>query len=240
MSGDDAAGSPVAFARAAIRSAWNALLTIYYANSVSWRLLKSGALFFFGFFLWAGSNVLRSYLSGVTVLRYTLSYGFVLIVYGPVHHLVVIPLYQRLRRRGTDLSLGPHLHLPNLGLVAFLVAVIVLGTAPVGPMVIDFQTTLPGGAPDVTPDLTCVKDTGANGTTMVHCHFTESNGADRAVVKSGDATLVVDDDPPFEFTVAADDLRAVTGSPRFRVELVASDGSLVRRYTRTLLMIEEG
>lgn len=234
------ADSPGAVLARGLRSAWNTLLTIYYANSLSWRALKSGALFFFGFFLWAGSNVLGSYFVETTVLRYTASYGFVLVFYGPFHHLVVIPVYQRLRRQGTHLSLGGHLHLPNLSLGVFLALVVVLGTFPVGPMTIDFQSTLEESGADVTPDLACVKGTAPDGTTTVHCHLTESEGVDRVVVASGDRTLVVDRDPPYEFTIRADELQSVTGSKRFRVDLRAEDGSLVRRYTRTLSMIEEG
>lgn len=218
---------------------WNTMLTVYYANSLPWRFLKSGGLFFFGFFLWAGSNVVLSYLPGFEVLHYTRSYGFVLIGYGPFHHLVVIPIYQRLRRQGTHLSLGSHLHLPNLSLVVFAVLVILLGVAPVGPVAIDFQSSLEGNSADITPDLACVKsETG--GETTVHCHLTESRGFDRVEVRSGSETVAVDDDPPYDFTVRESELRTVAGDKRFRVNLVAEDGTLVRRYTRTLSMIEEG
>ncbi|MFB6084022.1 MAG: hypothetical protein ABEJ94_07245 [Halorientalis sp.] len=215
------------------------MLTVYYANSLSWRILKSGALFFFGFFLWAGSNVLLSYLPGATVLRYVRSYGFVLVGYGPFHHLVVIPVYQRLRREGTHLSLGGHLHLPNLSLIVFLVLVVGLGVFPVGPMTIDFQSSLEGSPADISPELTCVKGESPNGT-MVHCHLTESKGVDRVEVRSGGRTLVVDEDPPYDFTIRAAELQSVTGTKRFRVNLLAEDGTLVRRYTRTLPMIERG
>jgi hypothetical protein len=232
--------SPARLAERAVGSAWKTILTIYYANSISWRLLKAGGLFFFGFFLWAGSNVLLSYLDGVIFLQYTLSYGFVLILYGPFHHLVVIPVYQRLRRDGTHLSLGGHLHLPNLSLALFLVLVLTLGTFPVGPMMIDFQSSLGGSAPDIAPELACVKDTAANGTTTVHCHLTESQGVDQVVVQSGDKTLAVDGEAPYEFTISGDELQSIAGSKRFRVDLLAEDGTLVRRYTRTLSMIEEG
>jgi len=237
---EERVASPLRLTRQVVGSAWKTALTIYYANSVPWRLLKAGGLFVFGFFLWAGSNVLLSYVDGVTLLRYTLSYGFVLVLYGPFHHLVVIPAYQRLRREGTHLTLGGHLHLPNLSLAVFLALVILLGTFPVGPMTIDFQSSVEGGAADVTPDLACVKDSRPDGATTVHCHLTDSRGVDRIVVRSGDETLAVDDEAPYEFTVRAEDLRTVAGSERFRVDLLAEDGSLVRRYTRTVSMIEEG
>lgn len=222
-----------------MRNGWNTLLTIYYANSLSWRVLKAGGLFFFGFFLWAGSNVVLSYFHEAWYLRYALSYGFVLIFYGPFQHLVVIPVYQRFRKQGTNLSLADHLHLPNLSLVVFLVLVITLGMVPVGPMTIDFQSSLEGSPADVTADLSCVQGA-ENGATEVHCHLTGSPDIDRVVVKSGDETLVVDEDPPFEFTVRADNLQSTTGEKRFRVELIAEDGTMVRQYTRSLGMIPEG
>jgi hypothetical protein len=234
------AGSPLTFTRRAVDSAWKTLLTIYYADSIPWRILKSGGLFFLGAFLWAGSNVLLSYLDGVRLLEFTRSYGFVLIVYGPFHHLVVIPIYQRLRRAGTHLSLGGHLHLPNLSLLAFLVLVVALTVSPIGLMAIDFQSALEDSGADITPDLACVKNTNDTGATVIHCHLSESEGVDQVVVESGSERLVVDDDPPFEFTFRADALRKTGGSDRFRVDLLAADGSLVRRYTRTLGMIDEG
>lgn len=103
MIGEGAVGgdhrSPVQWTREAVANAWRSLKSVYYANTVSWRVLKSGALVFFGFFLWSSSNLLLSYRPGWTFLRYPMAYGFILIPYGPVHHFVVILLALRLRRR---------------------------------------------------------------------------------------------------------------------------------------------
>lgn len=239
MSDRDVDSPGQTFARV-VRGAWNTLLTIYYANSLSWRVLKSGALFFFGFFLWAGSMVLLSYMESIWILRYLAAYGFVLILFGPLHHLVVIPVYQRLRRQGTNLSLGGHLHLPNASLVLFVILVLVLGTFPPALMTIDFQSSLEGGPLDISPDMTCVTDSGAEGPTAVHCHLTKTEGIDRVVVYSGDTKVAVDDDPPFDFTVQVDDLEAVRETKRFRVELLDADGTLLRRLTRSLPMIPSG
>lgn len=236
---DATATSPLAFTRRAVDSAWKTMLTIYYADSIPWRLLKSGALFFLGAFMWAGSNVLLTYLDGVLILEFTRSYGFVLIGYGPLHHLLVIPVYQRLRRSGTHLSVGGHLHLPNLSLAMFLVLVIALTISPIGLMAIDFQSALEDSGADITPDLACVKNTAENGSTRIHCHLSESEGVDRVVVESGSERLLVDADPPFEFTISAAELESTAGSPRFRIDLLAADGTLVRRYTRTVEMIDE-
>jgi len=221
-----------------IGGAWSTLKTVYYANSRSWRFLKSGGLVFFGFFLWVGSNLLYAYNPGLTLLRYPMAYGFALIVYGPVHHLVVLPLSFRWRRGG-GVSQRVGRRLPNAMLVLFVVAVVVLGTVPAGPMVIDFQSSLEAGGADISPDLLCTKSTTANGT-VVHCHLSETDGVDRVVVRSGDSQLVVDDDPPYEFTVHERELATVTGEKRFSVELQDENGDLVRRYTRRLAVVPEG
>ncbi|MFB6300168.1 MAG: Ig-like domain-containing protein [Halobacteriales archaeon] len=235
----DTVQSPATFAVKVLRGSWNTVLSIYYANSLSWRILKSGALFFFGFFLWAGSNILLSYRPEWTLLRYTLAYGFVVIGYGPFHHFVVIPVYQRLRRQGRDLTFGSHLHLPNISLGVFLVLVLILGTHPVGPMTIDFQSTLEGSSADIDPRLACVKGTAADGTTEVHCHLSQSSGIDRVVVKSGDKTIATDTEAPYEFTIREDQLATVVNEKRFRVELLDENGDLIRQYTRSLSMISE-
>ncbi|WP_053947709.1 hypothetical protein [Halolamina sediminis] len=219
-------------------NAWGALKTVYYANSVSWRVLKAGGLVFFGFFLWAGSNLVYSYNPGLGVLRYPMAYGFLLIVYGPIHHLVVLPLAFRWRRRpGLRQRVGKRL--PNGMLAAFLAVVVVLGTFPAGPMVVDFQSALESSGADVSPDLLCTKSTTANGTT-VHCHLSETDGVDRIEVRSGDSRLLTDEDPPYEFTIHDREIETVAGEKRFTVLLQDDDGTMVRRYTRRLAMVDEG
>lgn len=229
--------SPIELAGATIRNAWRTLKSIYYANSVSWRFLKSGALVFFGFFLWSAANLLLSYQRGWTWLYYPMAYGFILIFYGPFHHLVVIPLALRLRRAGgTKTQIGRHL--PNSGLAVFLIAVVILGTFPTSPMVFDFQSSLEDAGADIDPDLLCTKTT-TGGEASVHCHLTESEGIDRVEVQSGGKTVVVDKTPPFDFNVNESELQEVTGQKQFQVVLLDEDGSTIRRYTRTLSMIEE-
>lgn len=230
--------TPVELTARLFRSGWNTLLTIYYASSPSWRVLKSGALLFFGFFLWAGSNILLSYRSDWTFLTYPMAYGFVLVFYGPFHHLAVIPLALAWRRRGgTYTRVGRRL--PNAGLALFLTAVVVLGTFPAaaGPMTYDFDATLEGAGADVNPDLLCTKST--NGTaTEIHCHLTTAEGIDTVTVESGGKRVAVDRNPPFEFTIRESDLQEVVGQKQFQVVLRDADGDVIRRYTRTLSMIE--
>lgn len=232
---------PTAAMGRAIGEAWRTLVTVYYANSLSWRAFKSGALVFFGFFLWSASNLLLSYQPAWWPLNYVMAYGFVLIPYGPFHHLVVIPLYIRWRREGRRLSLGGHRHLPNLSLAAFLAIVLVLGTFPAaaGPMTFDFSSQLEAGGVDVNPDLACTKST-VGGEAVVHCHLTESAGIAAVVVESGGERVLVDEEPPYEFTVREGELTEVVGQQQFQVVLLDEDGNELRRYTRTLGMIREG
>lgn len=242
MSEDSATrlGSPLAVGQRTVRNGWRMLKSVYYANSPSWRVLKTGALVFLGFFLWAGSNVLYSYNQDLWVLRYTMAYGFVLVLYGPVHHLVVLPLAIRWRRAGSDAKARLGRRLPNAMLALFLVAILVLGTFPSGAVLVDFRSTLESsGAPDISPDLLCVRGTGENAS-AVHCHLTESRGIDRVVVESGSQRLAVDDDPPFEFTIRESELQEVVGEKQFTVRLLDADGDLIRQYTRRFAMIPEG
>ena len=238
MSQEHDVRSPLEWTGQAVRDAWRTVKTIYYANTVSWRLLKSGALVFLGFFAWSASNLLLSYQPAWRWLHYPMAYGFLLILYGPVHHTVVIPLALRWRRSGgTKTRAGRRL--PNAGLVVFLSVVVVLGTFPAGPMVFDFQSTLSDAGADVNPDLLCTKaDDG--GETHVHCHLTTSEGIDHAVVESGGERVTVDRDPPFDFDVRASQMEAVTGTKQFQVILKDENGDTIRRYTRTLSMVPEG
>ena len=236
----DRLGSPLAAGRRVGRNGWRMLKSVYYANSPSWRVMKAGALVFLGFFLWAGSNVLYSYNQDLTILRYTMAYGFLVLLYGPIHHLVVLPLALRWRRGGSGRRVRLGRRLPNAMLALFLIAVLVVGTFPSGAVLVDFRGTLEaGGAPDVSPDLLCVKGAGENGT-GVHCHLSESQGVDRVIVESGNRQLFVDDDPPFEFTIREDEMEEVVGEKQFTVRLLDADGSLIRQYTRRLAMIPEG
>lgn len=224
--------SPVEFARESLRDAWRTTKIVYYANSLSWRAMKSGALLFFGFFLWSSSNLLLSYQPTWTWLRYPMAYGFVLVWYGPLHHAVVIPLSVRLRKRVDDWSRVGR-RLPNAMLVTFLALVVVLGTYPVGPMAFDFG----GGGdatPDVDPTLTCTKSTDAG---TVHCHLTGAAGVDQVVVETGGERLAVDRAAPFEFTVETAAMTEVAGQKQFQVVMKDEDGTVLRRYTRTVSMI---
>lgn len=224
--------SPLVYTRRALRNNWRSLKTVYYANSVSWRALKSGALVFFGFFLWASANLLLSYQPTWTWLNYPMAYGFLLVVYGPIHHVVVIPLALRLRKRTDDWSRVGR-RLPNAMLVLFLLVVVVLGTSPIGAMTFSFAGGGGGGA-DVNPVLTCTKSPDQG---TVHCHLTNAEGVDHVVVQSAGQRLAVDRSAPFEFTVETGEMAEIGGQKQFQVLMNDEDGNTLRRYTRTVSMI---
>lgn len=185
-----------------------------------------------------GGNLLLSYQPNWTWLYYVIAYGFVLLPYGPFHHAVVIPLAVRFRKQGRP-RLGKRL--PNGSLAVFVTIVIVLGTFPAvgGPMTFDFGSALEDttGA-DVNPDLLCTKSrTGETWT--IHYHLTKSEGIDHIDIQSGGQTIVVDREPPFDFTINSRNLTEVTDQKQFQVVLRDSNDNTIRRYIRTLSMIEE-
>jgi hypothetical protein len=218
--------------RDAVTGAWRDLKSVYYANTTIWRLLKSATLLFFGFFLWTGANLLLSYRADWEFLYYVMAYGFVLLLWGPLTHLVVVPLVIRMRRSSTG-RIGRYIarHGSVTNLSIFLAIVLVLGTFPLGVMTFEFQLT--GGAGnDVNPQLQCTKSAGT-----VHCHLSESSGIDRVVVTSGDQELEAVSEPPFHFDIDVDEVGEVRGDKQFLVVLQDENGDTLRRYSRRVELI---
>ena len=225
-------GSPITWMRDAVTGAWRDLKSVYYANTTIWRLLKSATLLFFGFFLWTGANLLLSYRADWEFLYYVMAYGFVLLLWGPLTHLVVVPLVIRMRRSSTG-RIGRYIarHGSVTNLSIFLAIVLVLGTFPLGVMTFEFQLT--GGAGnDVNPQLQCTKSAGT-----VHCHLSESSGIDRVVVTSGDQELEAVSEPPFHFDIDVDEVGEVRGDKQFLVVLQDENGDTLRRYSRRVELI---
>lgn len=222
-------GSPVKWTRRVLRSAWNDLLSVYYANTVIWRLLKSATLVFLGFFCWSGANLLLSYRPDWGVLYYVMAYGFALLFWGPLTHLVIVPTVIRIRRSGRS---GPARwfarHGSKANLTVFLLLVLVLGTFPLGVMTFEFQLPADGGdGADVNPQLQCTRSGD-----VIHCHLSDARGIDHVVVSSGGETLQTVEEPPFDFDVNVDDLATVDGDRQFTVELRDENGETIRRYIR--------
>ncbi|WP_396610257.1 hypothetical protein ACH9L7_08310 [Haloferax sp. S1W] len=227
-------GSPLTWVRRTLRGAWNDLLSVYYANTTVWRLLKSGALVALGLFCWSGANLVLSYRPDWTVLYYVMSYGFALLFWGPLTHLVIVPAVIRMRRSGNGgLRRQFARHGSKANLTVFLLLVLVLGTVPLGVMTFEFQVPADGdGGVDINPQLQCTKSG-----ELIHCHVSDSRGIDSVVVSTGGQTLQKIDDPPFDFNVNVNNLEESGGDRQFTVELRDENGEVIRRYIRRAELI---
>jgi hypothetical protein len=227
-------GSPVAWTRKVLRSAWNDLLSVYYANTTIWRVLKTAALVFLGFFCWTGANLLLSYRADWEFLYYIMAYGFALLFWGPLTHLVVVPTVIRFRRSGTGGVRGALAqHGSKANITVFLLLVLILGSFPLGVMTFEFQVPAGGGdSVDINPQLQCTKSG-----EVIHCHLSDSRGIDSVVVSTGGQTLERIDDPPFDFDVNVNDVETINGDRQFTVELRDENGDTIRRYIRRVDLI---
>ncbi len=228
---------PLTYFKRVIRQFWRDFVSIYYANTIVWRWLKSGALLFFGFFLWSGASVLMSYRHDWTFLWYILSYGFVLIFWGPLTHLILVPLIIRLRRTANHPITRKFARKgTKINLTVFFVVVLLLGTFPISPMVLEFTVPDIGGdGQDVNPSLSCSKTEG-----VIHCHMSNTEGVDHVVVLSGGTELERIDDPPFAFNLRIADLAEVRDQRQFTVEVRDANGNTLRRFVRTTDMVPAG
>lgn len=218
-------------ARGIARQAWRDMLSVYYANTPVWRWLKSGALVFLGLFLWTGGNVVLSVKPGWTVLHYVMAYGFLLLLWGPLTHFVVVPLAIRLRRDGE--SRAARIFAWNSGkinLAIFFALVIVIGTITPGIMLFEFSPSVgDDGTNDVTGNVVC-----EFGETTVSCEVEDAQGFDHAVVTSGSEQLARVDDPPYAFEVRTENLAETRTGQQFEVTFRDEDGNRIRRFIRTV------
>ncbi|ELZ15328.1 hypothetical protein C478_05514 [Natrinema thermotolerans DSM 11552] len=232
----DATASPLEYVRHVVQQAWRDILSVYYANTPIWRLFKSVGLLFFGFFCWTASNLLFSYGVEWTILEYVRAYGFALILWGPLTHAVVVPLVIRLRRtanRSIVRTIARNGSKINLSI--FLAIVLILGTAPISPMILDFQPASDAGSSaDVNPDLTCTQADGE-----ITCELSDSEGIDSVVVTSGGSEVTRTEQPPYNVTFREADLEETVGQKEFIVELRDEDGETLRRYRRSMASVSE-
>jgi hypothetical protein len=227
-------GSPIEWTRRVVRDGWNDFVSVYYANTPIWRLLKSATLLFFGFFCWSGANLLLSYRGDWGFLYYVMAYGFALILWGPLTHLVIVPAVIRLRRisRGGVRSWFGR-NGSKVNLTIFLLIVLLLGAFPPGVMTFEFQMPAGGdGSADVNPQLQCTRSG-----ELIHCHLSDSRGIDRVVVTSGREEITTVEEPPYDFDVRTGDLQTVNGDRQFTVELQDENGDTIRRYIRRAELI---
>lgn len=232
--GPEHPGSPVEWTWKVITQAWRDLKSVYYANTMIWRLLKSAALVFLGLFAWVGANLLLSYRPDWGFLYYVLSYGFLVIFWGPFTHLVVVPLIIRTRRGGAE-GIGRLFskYATKTNLTIFFILVLVLGMYPIGPMLFEFQLPTDGpGSADIDADLQCTKSA-----EVVHCHLSDSRGVGSLEVTSGDKTLTTVEESPFAFDLQISEMQTIRGTKQFKVKLRDEDGNTVRTYIRRVELI---
>lgn len=227
-------GSPVEWTRNVLTQAWRDTKSVYYANTTIWRLLKSAALVFLGLFTWTGANLLLSYRPDWGFLYYVLSYGFLVIFWGPFTHLVIVPLIIRFRRSGEGgFKRVFWKYATKTNLTIFIVLVLLLGTYPIGPMLFQFQLPTGGDGPlNVDPQLQCTKSP-----EVIHCHLSDSRGIDTVVVSSGGETLERIEDPPYDFDIQISEIESSRDQQEFTVELRDENGNTIRRYIRRVSLI---
>lgn len=213
------------------RQLWRDLLSVYYANTPTWRWLKSGTLFFFGFFLWTGASVVLSIRPEWGILTYVMAYGFLLIVWGPLTHLVVVPLTIRLRRTTEHpLARSFSRNSGKINLTIFFALVLVFGAFTPSIMLLEFSPGLLGDDnTGFSGDLVC--DTTGE---VIDCHVANSAGIDHVTVESGGEELLRVDDPPFEMAFDRAELHETRTGKEFRVVYRDADGSQLQIQVRTV------
>lgn len=213
-----------------VRQTWRDFLSVYYANTPVWRWFKSGALVFLGLFLWMGGNVLLAYWTDATALRYVLAYGFVLIAWGPLTHLLVVPTVIRLRRTAEHPTVRQIVrHGSKINFTTFLVIVAVVGTLAPGVMLLDFSSGFGTDGGDVTADLVCETDGDP-----ITCELEAAEGVDHVVLLAGGEEIDRSDEPPYAVSVPRDALSDGPSGSQFEIELRDSDGETLRRFVRTV------
>lgn len=219
-----------------IKKAWNVLKTVYSYNSLPWRILKSGGLVVFGFFNLMASNLLYSYNPNWDFLYLFMSYGALLILYGPIHHLVVIP--------GT-INLGKYnwarkLKIPSRGhqvmLILFFLAVIYFSLFPLNIMTFDLSAVELGSTADIDPEVSCWRV--EKGSSTIQCEVSDEPGIAKVVVNHNGETILSVKNPPYRFTVDENDLKTVVGQKSFYIIPKDKNNQMLRRYVQQTRLIE--
>lgn len=210
-----------------VKRPWYDLLSIYYTNTPIWRWLKSAALVFLGFFLWTAGNVLFSVRPEWTFLTYVMAYGFVLLVWGPFTHMVVVPMTIRLRRSANHPAMQRFARqISKINFLTFLLIVVIVGMVAPGIMLLDFSTSIGNGnGAEVSGDLNCEADE-----TVVTCTVENPEGIDHVVVSSGGETITTVEGPPFEFEIERDRLEDTPTGREFTVDYRNAEGETVQRH----------
>ena len=211
---------------------WRDFVSVYYANTPTWRWLKSGALVFFGFFLWMGGAVLLSVRPEWGVLTYIMAYGFLLLVWGPFTHLVVVPMTIRVRRHADHpVARAISRNSGKINLTIFFTLVIIFGTVTPAFMMLEFSPGIVGGgdSPSVSGDLNC--DTTGD---VITCSVSGASGIDHLTVESGGQEIARADEPPFDVSFDREGLRETRTGKEFRVQFRDADGEVLQVFVRTV------
>lgn len=224
----------------ALKKGWDILRTVYWYNSLPWRILKSGALVVLGFFCLSGGNLLLSYKPDWAVLHYLIAYGFLLILYGPIHHLLVIPVSLKL----AHYSWGKRLRLNKRGpfwtLIFFFVAVGLLGLYPPDVMTFDFSALQLSGSHDINPDVSCYRNPENQSPAVIHCRVEATGEIGYVEVENKGKIIQTDRESPYELSIDVSDLDEVVGQKNFHIVLRTDNGQMIRRYVRSASMLERG
>jgi len=212
-----------------VRQAWRDLLSVYYANTPVWRWLKSGSLVFLGLFLWMSGNVLLAYWTDSVTVRYALAYGFVLILWGPLTHLLVVPAVIRRRTAENPTVRRIVRHGSKINFATFLVIVAVVGTLAPGVMLLDFSSGFGTDGGDVTAELVCQTDSDP-----ITCELETAAGVDHVVLLAGGEEIDRNDEPPYAVSAPRDSLSEGPSGSQFVIELRGPDGDTLRRFVRTV------
>lgn len=217
---------PIATLRWTTGQAWRDLKSVYYANTPVWRWLKSGALLFLGFAVWAGAAVLLSVRPDWTWLYLFMAYGFLLIFWGPLTHAVIVPMTLRLRRTAS----GPvtrllSRHGGKINLTIFLTLVLILAMVQPGLMMLEFSPPGTENGTDVRASVTCEGPVDG----LMTCEV-EGDGFDHAVIIADGTVIDRADDPPYRLTFDVDEVDDTT----YRVQVRDEDGNSLRTYLQTI------
>lgn len=219
--------------RGPLRGLWLAYKALYYASTPAWQVLKSGALFILGIFCWSTGNLLLSYEPSWSWTYYLMAYGFLLIPWGPVTHLVLVPhvtpfLRRRLKRPVLRFA-ARHLSLMNFGI--FVVHVVLFGLYPPSHLSFEFDATPDvQTVADIDPSLTCIRPADA---VLVSCRVEPAAGIGSVRVESAGKKIMTLEQLPFYFELREDQIRQVVGRKEFEVRVLGPDGDLIRSYTRS-------
>lgn len=226
MKKPDSVRGPVATARWMARQAWSDLKSIYYANTIVWRWLKSGALVFLGFCVWAGAAVLLSVRPGWTFLYLFMAYGFLLVLWGPLTHFGIVPLVLRVRRTASHPFVQRIArHAGKINLTIFFTLVVILAIVQPGIMLLEFSPPGTNGE-EVRGDISCVGP--ENG--EITCEVVNGAGFDHVVVVSNGDVLDRADEPPYELQFTTDEMSGT----RYLVQLRDANDNVLRTQSESI------